>query len=157
MRNVRGLILMHCLLVLSCFLWWWGVLNQINPKWVQWWFEWTIPNFPPHILVRFFLPQALSQARSHFLPHYEYFAFQSSRESSARPRDRSRKHCQNKQLWICSKLFRNINSKHQIRVASKILQKFFGRANDTHAVPQMVPSKGNRARRSLNGFINILA
>ena len=46
----------------------------------MWWFEWTIPNFPPLILSGFSSsPQP--RPRSRFLRQSEYFAFQSNKPS----------------------------------------------------------------------------
>ena len=76
---------------------WAGVL--VSPSWenaeAMWWFEWTIPNFPPLILSGFSsLPQP--RPRSCFLRQSEYFAFQSNK-----PRTQAGC-CQNKHCSLIS-------------------------------------------------------
>ena len=49
----------------------------------MWWFEWTIPNFPPLTPIKFFLFSLLCQPRFEFLLWAEYFVFQSNWDCGA--------------------------------------------------------------------------
>ena len=55
-----------------------GFLFPFSLEKDMWWFEWTIPNFPPLLPIKFFQFSLLCQPRSHFLFSSEYFPFNQS-------------------------------------------------------------------------------